>query len=63
MKVILCNHQDKSPSFFRSSNDPRRRSEEVSPKEGEPLKEHLKEKNLRAVVNLRATDENPSPKR
>ena len=36
--------QGKSPSLMRSNNDQGQRSKEVSPKVGEPLKEHPKRK-------------------
>ena len=59
---------EKSPSLMRSNNDQGRRSKEVSPKVGEPLKEHPKWKRPKSSSkssNDRSTDEerNPSPKR
>ena len=37
-------YREKSPFLMRSNDDLGRRSKEVSPKVGEPLKEHLKRK-------------------
>ena len=58
----------KSPSVRRSNNDQGRRSKEVSPKVGEPLKEHPKRKRPKSrskPSNDGNTDEerSPSPKR
>ena len=39
-----------------SNKDQRRRSKEVSPEVGEPLKEHPKRKDLRVAVNLRTIE-------
>ena len=60
--------QKKSPSLMRSNNDQGRRSKEVSPKVGEPRKEHPKRKRLKShskSSNDRNTDEERSlsPKR
>ena len=58
----------KSPSLIRSNNDQERRSKEVSPKVGEPLKEHGKRKRPKSrskSSNDRSIDEERSlsPKR
>ena len=60
--------REKGPSLMRSNNDQRRTSKEVSPKVGEPLKEHPKSKITKCrskSSNDRVTDEerSPSPKR
>ena len=60
--------REKSPSLRRSNSDQGRRSKEVSPKVGEPLKEHLKRKRLkspRKSSSGRSTyqERSPSPKR
>ena len=60
--------REKSPSLMRSNNDQGRRSKEVSPKVGKPLKEHSKRtipKSRSKSSNDRSPDEerSPSPKR
>ena len=45
-------HRERSPSLMRSNNDQGRWSKEVSPKVGEPLKEHPKRKRPKFAVNL-----------
>ena len=60
--------REKGPSLMRSNNDQGRTSEEVSPKVGEPLKEHPKSKITKCrskSSNNRRTDEEriPSMKR
>ena len=60
--------REKSPFLIRTSNDQRRRSKEVSPKAGEPPKEHSKRKrpkSHRITSSDRSTDKEriPSPKR
>ena len=62
------NDREKSPSFMRSNKDQGRRSKEVSPKVGEPLKEHPKRKRPKSYCkssNDRSTyvERIPSPKR
>ena len=57
--------REKSPSFMRSNKDQGRRSKEVSPKVGEPLKEHPKRKIPKSCCkssNDRSTDEERSQK-
>ena len=61
-------HRERSPSLMRSNNDQGRWSKEVSPKVGEPLKEHPKRKRPKIrskSLNDRSTDEErrPSPKK
>ena len=61
-------NRERSPSLMRSNNCQGRRSKEVSPKVGEPLKEHPKRKRSKSRIkslNNRSTDEerSPSPKR
>ena len=61
-------HRERSPSLMRSNNDQGRTSKEVSPKVGEPLKEHPKSKITKCrskSSNNRRTDEEriPSMKR
>ena len=70
---MLCNEsgfsdQENSPSLMRSNNDQGRRSKEVSPKVGKPLKEHSKRKRPKSrstSLNDRSIDEERSlsPKR
>ena len=60
--------REKSPCLMRSNNDQRRRSKEVSPKVGEPLRKYPKRKRPKSCSkssNDRRTDEQrrPSPKR
>ena len=60
--------RERSPSLLSSNNDQGRRSKEVSPKVGEPLKKHAKRKRPKSrskSSNDRSTDEkrSPSPKR
>ena len=60
--------REKSPSLVRSNNEQGRRRKEISPKVGEPLKEHPKRKIPKSCSKSssdRSTDEErgPSPKR
>ena len=59
--------QEESPSLMRPNNDQGRRSKEVSPKVGGPLKEHPKSKRPNSCSKsskYRSTDgeKSPSPK-
>ena len=45
-------HRERNPYLMRSNNDQGRWSKEVSPKVGEPLKEHPKRKRPKFAVNL-----------
>ena len=65
---ISSSDREKSPCLMRSNNDQRRRSKEVSPKVGEPLKKYPKRKRPKSCSkssNDRRTDKqrSPSPKR
>ena len=58
--------REKSPSLMRSNNDQGRRSKEVLPKVGEPLKEYPKRKTPRSrskSSNDRSTYEERSSKK
>ena len=60
--------REKSPSLIRSNNEQGRRPKEISPKVGEPLKEHPKRKIPKSYSKSssdRSTDEErgPLPKR